>query len=376
MTVETRYLRNALYENKQFPTAYNIITGSLSSGSLTNLQASDNVYMVFNSAAVGYNQVVEVEFIGSISGHIPFLQVQFEAHASVAVTVEVAVYNYEKGAYETSPSTMYRSASIGTSDYTLYLYNLLGNKKYRSATGEWKVKVKATKTGTASAPASAFSLYIDYLHFRSVAFQLGTTQTTTAAGNDSDVSGLTVGIRVWRVNADESETEITAGSPVATVTGADTTTTLSATWACPETPNVVAVIIIVYRGTYYMQTADPAAGGLPLVFITEDLNATLQASTWTVYYAFWYSAITDETYFRFGTTTYNSRIENFTWTVPPVLVETITAKNFPMLYLSKPITAQELISKVEGATITHIAKDYPEHLIKKGKAQELKSKFS
>jgi len=61
---------------------------------------------------------------------------------------------------------------------------------------------------------------------------------------------------------------------------------------------------------------------------------------------------------------------------PVVLVETITAKTFPMLYLSKPVTAQELISKVEGATIKHVAKDYPEKLIKEGKAQELRSKFS
>jgi len=57
------------------------------------------------------------------------------------------------------------------------------------------------------------------------------------------------------------------------------------------------------------------------------------------------------------------------------IIETIIAKPFPMLYLAKPIKAQELISKVEGATITTIAKDFPEILIKKGKAQELKSKF-
>jgi len=63
------------------------------------------------------------------------------------------------------------------------------------------------------------------------------------------------------------------------------------------------------------------------------------------------------------------------WAVPAV-IETITAKNFPMLYLSKPVTAQELVSKVEGAIITHVAKDLPEYLIKKDRAQELRSKFS
>jgi hypothetical protein len=60
----------------------------------------------------------------------------------------------------------------------------------------------------------------------------------------------------------------------------------------------------------------------------------------------------------------------------PAVTETITAKNFPMLYLSKPIKAQELISKVEGATITKVANDFPLELIKSGKAKELKSKWS
>ena len=57
-------------------------------------------------------------------------------------------------------------------------------------------------------------------------------------------------------------------------------------------------------------------------------------------------------------------------------VETITAKNFPMLYVSKPVKTQELISKVEGATITKVANDFPQELIKSGKAAELKSKFA
>jgi len=58
-----------------------------------------------------------------------------------------------------------------------------------------------------------------------------------------------------------------------------------------------------------------------------------------------------------------------------VAVETIVAESFPMLYLSKPVTAQELVSKVEGATVTTVARDYPEILIKRGKSQELRSKF-
>jgi hypothetical protein len=65
------------------------------------------------------------------------------------------------------------------------------------------------------------------------------------------------------------------------------------------------------------------------------------------------------------------------WSFQAVAVtETIVAKNYPMLYLSKPVDAQMLISKVEGATVSHVAKDLPEVIVKSGKAQELRSKFT
>jgi hypothetical protein len=58
------------------------------------------------------------------------------------------------------------------------------------------------------------------------------------------------------------------------------------------------------------------------------------------------------------------------------IVETIVAKNFPMDYLSSPAKAEQLTSKVSGATITTVSQDYPLTLIKKDKAQELISKFA
>lgn len=56
-------------------------------------------------------------------------------------------------------------------------------------------------------------------------------------------------------------------------------------------------------------------------------------------------------------------------------VETIVAQKFPMRYLEKPVKAQELTSTVEGATVTHVAKTFPEALLKTGKAKELRSRF-
>jgi len=308
--VDTRYMRTALGQNIQTATSYNIISGSLSSGSLSDTYTSNDVYMVFASALVGAQQVVEVEFIGSHTGHMPFLQGAVELHGSIAVSLEITAYNYVTGAYETA-GTIYYFGSVSTTDVTRYIYNLLSNKKYRSAAGAWKIKVKAWTTG---APAPSFSLYIDYLHYRTVAYQLITTPPPdgTSLSGDLYVDELTISISVWKVNADDSETLIASGA--APVTGPSETITLSATWTPTDNlTDVVAVMVGVYRGTTIMKTTDYESGGLPLLFITGDLNSFLNSVQWTVYYAFWWSKTMEETYYLFGTLTYNSRITNFTW---------------------------------------------------------------
>jgi membrane-associated PAP2 superfamily phosphatase len=57
-------------------------------------------------------------------------------------------------------------------------------------------------------------------------------------------------------------------------------------------------------------------------------------------------------------------------------LETIVAKDFPMEYLPTPTKATQLTSKVSNITIQLVSKDYPLTLIKKGKANILKSKFT
>lgn len=56
-------------------------------------------------------------------------------------------------------------------------------------------------------------------------------------------------------------------------------------------------------------------------------------------------------------------------------MEEIREKSFPRLYLSKPIKAQELISKVSNVSIEHITNDYPKKLLSSGLATELRSKW-
>ncbi|MEM2567317.1 MAG: hypothetical protein QXH20_02455 [Candidatus Bathyarchaeia archaeon] len=56
--------------------------------------------------------------------------------------------------------------------------------------------------------------------------------------------------------------------------------------------------------------------------------------------------------------------------------ETVVAMDFPMGFLAEPVVARELRSRVSGASVSHVARDFPEILVKSGKAQELRSKFA
>jgi len=55
---------------------------------------------------------------------------------------------------------------------------------------------------------------------------------------------------------------------------------------------------------------------------------------------------------------------------------TITRMTFPMLYLPKPLTVQELESLVQNVTVKIVTNDLPKELVKSNKASILKSKWS
>jgi len=128
------------------------------------------------------------------------------------------------------------------------------------------------------------------------------------------LNGARIGIRVWKSDASDTETEITAGTPVATVVYTDDGED-SATWACPVTA-LVATDKIVVR--VYMTKLTPISWGVIQHFITEALGASsLDAATWTVYYELVKSGFSLN--FCYGNVDpYDSRITNFTWT-PAVL---------------------------------------------------------
>ncbi|MEM3617290.1 MAG: hypothetical protein QXJ31_05190 [Candidatus Bathyarchaeia archaeon] len=158
------------------------------------------------------------------------------------------------------------------------------------------------------------------------AYILGLTQSAIEKHysliNDAS-SYIYAGIRVWKRSADGVETEITGGSPVAVAyvyypRGGGGYA--SATWGCPQTPlNPTDAIVV----RVYARKSTTATWELAATFITEQLGATqLDAATWTVYY--YLTVIYDATLkvviedtFDWGTSGWDSRIEGFSWSVPP-----------------------------------------------------------
>jgi hypothetical protein len=125
-----------------------------------------------------------------------------------------------------------------------------------------------------------------------------------------------------------------------------------------------------------------------LVYYSKCVNGVWDSTPTT-----WYDETSDGIYCPYDVTSFYSAYSGYigvlyeTRTAEPYYIkfgfltvvavtETIVAKEFPMSYLGKPIKAEELRSKVEGATITVVSKDYPLVLKKKGKQQELVSKWS
>lgn len=193
-----------------------------------------------------------------------------------------------------------------------------------------------------------------------------------------------VGIRVWKRNSGGGETEITAGTPVAVVSRPNAGEgQQSNTWSCPQT-SLATTDAIVVRAYIKIGTGAWTLGAdavLNSVFITEQLGETqLDAGVWTITYFTEkeYSSKDDITtgYFWWGSSDKESKIANFCYSTPaPPPTETIVAKEFPMAYLEKPVAAKELTSKVENPTVSSVSKDFPEKLLKKGKAKELRSKW-
>jgi len=150
---------------------------------------------------------------------------------------------------------------------------------------------------------------------------LNTTQTSTSTYKLISRTGIYsyyAGIRVFIRDSEGTETEITNGVVAVVMHDGVNNGLYSATWNCPETPLNPTDRIIV---RVYHRLGDDVSWSLASTFITPILGASkLNAATWTVYYYLTYISqnlpyppyFTCSGRFFFGST-YNSRIEGFSW---------------------------------------------------------------
>ena len=131
------------------------------------------------------------------------------------------------------------------------------------------------------------------------------------------------GLRVWKRASDGTETEVTSGvsvllSMLLSTYHSDGAGIRSGTWDCPQTSlaSTDSIVVGIYvrlgsTGSWYLQSS--------YRFTTEQLGASqLDMATWTVYlYLRPFVTSSFYSYFYFGTSTYNSRIEGFSWSVAP-----------------------------------------------------------
>jgi hypothetical protein len=160
---------------------------------------------------------------------------------------------------------------------------------------------------------------------------LGTVQTLSfdsiPIGHYDFVTTIYLGIRVYVVHADATTTEITAGTPVAIASG-NSAGLKSATWDCPLTVILATdkIRVVVYGNEVNPPTL------LLQTFDTEVLGETsLDAATWTVYYYLHRTGniiVGYDYFFRYGISTSNSKVENFTHSTPAVSAPKIVMDGF------------------------------------------------
>lgn len=142
---------------------------------------------------------------------------------------------------------------------------------------------------------------------------------TNSSSNESRglLNGAIIGIRVWKSDASDTETEITSGTPVA-ITPYYEDGEETSTWICPLTTLVVTDKIIV---RVYMSKLTPVLWVLIQNFVSEALGASsLDVATWTVHYEMVKSGFSLN--FDYGNTDpWDSRITGFTWST--AIAETI-----------------------------------------------------
>jgi hypothetical protein len=129
------------------------------------------------------------------------------------------------------------------------------------------------------------------------------------------------GSKIWKRDTSGNETLISSGFVAQVQRSSKGSGIQSNTWACPQT-SLSSTDRIVVR--VYASLDGWVTNTLMGEFITGQLGATqLDSATWTIYYyTSWdYDGETSYAYYMWGSSSYDSRIGNFSWSTAPILKE-------------------------------------------------------
>ena len=129
-----------------FPATYTIDVGSYVSGGLSDLAASDDSYLVIDSAKnIGKQSTYMIYTFDTGLGSLSSLTVTSESHPSLAPQRErVRVWDYSIGNWSGVVGDTWRNT---TSDETLVTQVLPVDPNYLSPTGEVKIRVRTGDAG-------------------------------------------------------------------------------------------------------------------------------------------------------------------------------------------------------------------------------------
>ena len=225
---------------------------------------------------------------------------------------EIFWYDYSADDIQSREVQVSYESGIIASDYLLYAFVSVSHKLYGG-----KLLVPKVNATTETRYMGAYLCKINGLY----AYMLSSTPSSCYRWCGWAIGGFPVtsyfGIRVFVRHVDESETEITCGTPVAVVSRSEEGEGYqSNTWHCPEI-SLVSTDAIIVRVYHRFEGYDWDVN-VRVPVITEQLGAeSLDSATWTVTYHTsledYIGAGVSRAMFRWGDASHNSRITNFQW---------------------------------------------------------------
>ncbi|TMI30807.1 hypothetical protein E6H29_07220 [Candidatus Bathyarchaeota archaeon] len=220
-----------------FPTSYNIVTGTYSSGTVPgSVNATDSNYFITGSVGAVNPQNAATEFIFSVTtaGPVQLNLTIVQQYDKSSASVTIQIFNYTGNAYPTSGQgySTYTSSGTAGTDETQQL-TVTSNPQFYTSAGQVKVKISASRNASWNQKANLVRLHYyhavyDYVlkivNQQATAYNIKLDTSTLSQTNIGRISNFTA----WFHNPASTQLQALSGS-LPTQTGPTYTLGASAT---------------------------------------------------------------------------------------------------------------------------------------------------